>query len=407
LVIWEAGVRIPGTSPCNSKSLSGDAGMADRGGRRKVTRQKAPERTRKEVAAKESQATVDAPRTFTPERLALCRAFLAALRDLEGDRNKEPIPALLAKPEPQGQQGPPSTGTSHDRKPPPEHYKVDAEEIVRPFIVQAVDDADSLGRIIHDWAEHFEVIGCQPSEVLGYLRLSEQVLARLYLFAAAPGNPSPTELRRWAFRYALDARESVEGDLRRFALDRSPKGWTFTEFTTCYQQIAGLPRPVKRVIRNPSVLGIVDCVLTDPLSSVKLMLMIEQILKRVPQQGDALPLPGQSVFCYELSPGPGGGSSVRLWIDNREVSLHRWEGARKILVELCGNPEGKFNGGELERRLDISNASQSVSKIRKALEEAQPGAERWLLSDPICWADGHAPCKRQPTPARGGGGTKK
>jgi hypothetical protein len=48
----------------------------------------------------------------------------------------------------------------------------------------------------------------------------------------------------------------------------------------------------------------------------------------------------------------------------------------------------------LERDLKIANASRAVDEIRAALGQTLTGAEQWLLTGPVRWAENHGPEER-------------
>jgi hypothetical protein len=85
---------------------------------------------------------------------------------------------------------------------------------------------------------------------------------------------------------------------------------------------------------------------------------------------------------------------VRLWINDSEVKLPHWKDIHNLLKSLCTNPQEELRGRATERNSNITNASQAVTKIQKALEATWADAKGWLLTNPIRWADGRAPALR-------------
>jgi hypothetical protein len=147
------------------------------------------------------------------------------------------------------------------------------------------------------------------------------------------------------------------------------------------------------LVKDPHAVRVLDCVLAEPPAVLRLMELIENILKKAPEARDTLPAPGQPAFNFEASSGPEGDPQVRLWINDREVPLKRWADIHRLLAELCRDRKGQFSASAMKKR-GVTNPSQAVREVRKALDQTYPGADRWLLTDPIRWKDGHAPKER-------------
>jgi hypothetical protein len=262
---------------------------------------------------------------------------------------------------------------------------------LQEILAAAEEQAGDVGRYLNDFAAHLEAIDCPPDEVPAYLRLGEQTLGSLYVLVGQ-GNPSPTEMRRLALRYALDTRRPVEGDLSRFTFEREPRGWRITEDPAGPPRVLPLSLP-GRSVTNFQAVRVIDGVLADPPAIPALMLTIETVLSRVPGPQDGLPGRGRPVFSYLVGPGPDAEVRVRLWVNDAEVPLRPWGDIHRLLQLLCRNPTAQYKGKHLKER-GIRNASQAVAKIREDLDQVWPGAGGWLLTDPIRWAEDHAPEER-------------
>jgi hypothetical protein len=240
------------------------------------------------------------------------------------------------------------------------------------------------GAYVDHFVAHLEAIGCTPAEVPEYLRLRDQVLASLYLLLQRP-NPSPDAMRRLALRFALDTRRPIEGDLSRFRRFREERYW----------QIAEEPNELvlAEPIKNAQAAAVLDYVFTDPPQIMRLTDLIEHLLHKVPTAEDALPRDSKPLFQFSITQTTDG-PHVRLWINRKEVTLRSRDAVHKLLQRLCRQPDQRLAGRELERKLQISNVSQTVHVIREALEATHRGAGQWLQTDPLGWVDGHAPEER-------------
>ena len=256
--------------------------------------------------------------------------------------------------------------------------------------------AQRTAQYLDDFAEHLEAIGCTPGKVAEYLQLGDQVLASLYLLAAK-GNPSPTEMLRLAFRYAIDARKAIEGDMARFTQNREPAGWRIVEHRSTATRLLNLPLP-GTLVKDRAANLLLDCAFNDP---PRLMDVIEGLLRKVPTPADALPQPGKPVLTYALVGEEGKQPRIRLWIDEKEVPLKDWLAVHKLLIFLCSHPQERRSGRKLGEELKITNASQTVARIRKVLEATRPGAGSLLQTDPLGWVEGCVPTIASTVPGKG------
>jgi hypothetical protein len=279
-----------------------------------------------------------------------------------------------------------------------------SDEEVRDFVRRgeeaAASTADFVGEFFVNYAAHLASIGCPPESVLDYVRLEQQTLGSLY-YLAREAAPSPTELRRLAFRLALDARKPVEGNVNRITCQPGPRGWVVAEHTSLALTAFPLqPAVGGRRVWNPITRVILDCILNEPPSIFKLMEIIEVVFGGPPQRSDTLEGVTSPSFTYAVA-GEREGPVVRLSIDGREVPLRGRADVHRLLKELCLNPGARRKGRQLERERGITNASQAAKQVQQALDSTHPGAGAWLRTEPyLHWADGHVP---HPSPATGKG----
>ncbi|MBC8867946.1 MAG: hypothetical protein H8E44_00940 [Planctomycetes bacterium] len=153
------------------------------------------------------------------------------------------------------------------------------------IVATAHADADVAAEHLDQLTEHLLEIGCTcKAEVEEYFQAANRTLASLY-FVAAKAQPSPDGLKRLAIRYALDARQPVEGDLRRFEFRRLERGWEAVE----YQSVAARRLPFQLpgcVVRDIYAVLILDFVFASPPRIFDLMELIENLLGGVPSRTD-------------------------------------------------------------------------------------------------------------------------
>jgi hypothetical protein len=236
---------------------------------------------------------------------------------------------------------------------------------------------------------HLQAIDCKPEEVAGYFRLRRQTLASLYILVSKL-NPSPSEMKKMALRFALDARMPIEGDIDRFTWRREPGRWEVVQYPSVAHRLMQLTLP-PRLVDDAFAVAVLDCVFRNPPPIHGLMELIESIFNGPSQAGDTLEGAGQPCLTYAVAEDQ---RHVRLWVGDREVQLVGWRDVHQLLRELCTKPDTPLKGREAGRRLGINNASQAASEIRKALEATLHGAREWLLTNPIRWATGHVPQHR-------------
>lgn len=259
--------------------------------------------------------------------------------------------------------------------------------VIEDMVRSATDEADSIVRYVDTLVEHLEAIGCKYSRVRDYLRLADQTLASLYFAVLCP-NPSPTEVKKLALRYALDARVPITGPIERYHLNRREDGWEIRE----YPDIArpSIPFP-PRIIRNALAVRILDGVFRHEPNPFRLMEFIELVLNGPPSKDDALPLAGRQRFAYRITEDSGGEPTVTLWIGKTQVKLPRRRDVHLLLQALCETQDLRLTGPQCREKLDVANASEACGLIRRALRHAHPEAGEWLLTGPIGWAHDKAP----------------
>src|SRR5262249_50255574 len=92
---------------------------------------------------------------------------------------------------------------------------------------------------------------------------------------------------------------------------------------------------------------------------------------------------------------------MHLWIEGKEVPLGNWQIVHKLLKILCRNPAREYTGKQLKDEYSVTNPSKAAHAIKESMEKTQTGAGGWLLTDPIGWADGHAPRRNSTKRGRG------
>lgn len=176
-------------------------------------------------------------------------------------------------------------------------------------VAHSISQANYLGDRVADIKairrDHLQTIGCPPAEEDAYDRFAKQTLASLYL-VAREARPSPTEMRRLALRYALDARRSIDGDLNRFAWTKERDGWRIAEDQFACglggtdwkipvgigtaTRLIGLPNIAGRLVRDPFAVAVLDCVLANPPRIDSLKGLIEKLPGKMPTAEDAIPV---------------------------------------------------------------------------------------------------------------------
>lgn len=250
----------------------------------------------------------------------------------------------------------------------------------------AEEDAEALIAYVDSLVEKFESIGCKHNEIHGYFRLARQTLASLYVAISHPG-PSPTEVKKLALRYALDARKAVEGSLDRFHLTRKESYWEVREYLGI--AVRSIPMP-PRCVRDPVAVDVLDQVFRDKLDTYRLMELIEWWLGDQPSKDDALSPARKPRFTYQIATSNSGEPTVALWVGQAEVKLPRRRDVHSLLESLCTEPDQQLTGPQCRRQLRISNPSEVCILIRKALGGVDANARDWLLTKPIRWAPGTA-----------------
>lgn len=133
--------------------------------------------------------------------------------------------------------------------------------------------------------EHLSKLGCPPTDVPEYVRFAHQTLASLYLKIQAHG--SHLEIRRLALRFALDARASVEGDVRRFFASQDGESWVVREHDQTGDFSTSMASGV--VVGWYPATEVLGCVFGQPRRYEDLRELVEQVFGRVPTEADALP----------------------------------------------------------------------------------------------------------------------
>ena len=151
---------------------------------------------------------------FFSQYQVMIGAVLDALLQLKGGLDSQ----AAVPPREYGQQ--PAQPVNGGTQQSPDARMAKVQELKTEARSNAPQNGNPLGQFLGEWVSHLEAIGCPPADVLKYFEQSDRTLATLYLLLAQPGNPSPTEMQRLALRYALDARQPIEGDVSLFKLRR-------------------------------------------------------------------------------------------------------------------------------------------------------------------------------------------
>jgi hypothetical protein len=215
---------------------------------------------------------------------------------------------------------PPAKGS---RRPPPgvsksEHRKV--ERCLRQIVATAIADADSLVEHIDQLAENLLALGCTTkADVEHYFLVANRTLVSLY-FAARQPQPSPDELKRFALRYALDARRPVEGDLRRFERRRLKDAWEVVEHSSL--AVRALPfRLPGRVLRDFYTVSVLDYVFARKPQIFDLMALIEDLLGGVPSEADGLAPNGSPKVERQVPRIKVDLTSDTVWLDGKAFQV--------------------------------------------------------------------------------------
>ena len=262
------------------------------------------------------------------------------------------------------------------------------EQVIGDVERSTTDRAHALAGYLACLTEHFQTIGCGPDQVEAYLRLAQQTLASLYL-SAASSQPSPTELKQLALRYALDARHALEGRVERFVLTRRTDTWAVREYPSLALTMPAIPIP-PRIVRDPVAVAILDHVFTGPPEIYRLLEFLELLLGGRPSRQDALPPARPPRFTYRLE-NRDGEPTVRLWVGTCQVELPKRRDVHRLLEVLCEKPACRLSGPQAREDHEIANPSEACKLIRTALQRARIGADQWLCTTPIQWAPGRAP----------------
>lgn len=98
------------------------------------------------------------------------------------------------------------------------------DNFIQDVTQSAEDEARAVVDHLNTFVEHFATIGCDCSKIGQYFALADQTLASLYYAVSRP-SPSPTEVKKLALRYALDARVPISDPIERYRLKRCKDGW--------------------------------------------------------------------------------------------------------------------------------------------------------------------------------------
>jgi hypothetical protein len=258
-------------------------------------------------------------------------------------------------------------------------------------------DAALVGQYLNTLVDDLIATGCPPTGVEAFLRNRQQILASLHRLIQSTPHPSPNEMRKLALRFALDPREPIEEPLNLFMYHRVRAGGQITQ----YPPGLGVLPCRFRVVKDPRTIKLLNLVYANPPDTGKLMVLIESVLGKRPQASDALSGETFARFTFEICPQPNKTwPIVRLWIEDDEVPLKKWEGIHLLLDLLCRKPQTSGTSKEIGESLEIGHIGQVTAAIKRALRgpplAGGPPFDKggWLETRPLRWATGHNPVPR-------------
>ena len=222
------------------------------------------------------------------------------------------------------------------------------------------------------------------------VKLGKLTLGSLYRASLSRDAPYSDDLTRLALRFALDPRQEITGDLRRFSWEPNDTGWII-HLRPLNQSVIGTllpPAEPGRQIKFPTSVQVLNYVLGRPRQLDELRRLIWEILGHEPTKLDELPAPRKQRFTFRIHHN----GTVQLWIEKAEVRLPKHQDVHKLLNHLCDEPERKFNSPEIE---DVRNLSRAARDVQKAMATVYAPAADWLETDPFGWAKDHSPKRRR------------
>lgn len=253
------------------------------------------------------------------------------------------------------------------------------------LIRQAEDCASAIISRFVAYERLFTRLDLMPAEVEPYIRRERRLLASLYFEAREPV-PSPHQLRRLVYQLAIDVRHPVEGDLAKIECHQEHDGWRLRVHSTLAHRASALPPPDGDITAfSPLVPHVLACINQTRPDGPRLVNWIELVFGRQPVHQDTLDFSDTRELEFEID-----GDHLQLWVGAVEVAGIDRKDEQALLRYFCDNPTGSCTGAELARRLKgkITNPSQAVHSINKALGMVLPEVGEWLLTKPIRWAAG-------------------
>jgi hypothetical protein len=244
-----------------------------------------------------------------------------------------------------------------------------------------------LVHVLDEYIPQLERLGVDPEGVVDYLRYETRTLASLYYAAAAP-TPSPTELRRLAFRLALDPRREVEGGPHEYRCRRTETGWEIGQVGPLgVREATGWPRAIP--VSNWATRVILDLAWESPPDYPRLIEFLEGLFEGQPDRHGTLDAAPRLEYLIS------SGGLVKLWVDGKEVPGITGKNDQLLVNYFCRHPTAKIRGRELERQLTgLKNAAQAAAGVRAAMARVDPAAGGWLQIGPLGWAPGVVPTER-------------
>jgi hypothetical protein len=277
-------------------------------------------------------------------------------------------------------------------KPPSQADDPEVEAVLAATRETAEQTASLVNAFVDGYIAHFEAIGCGAEGYEDYFRFERRTLGSLYHLATKPV-ASPMGLQRLALRFALDAREPVDGYPGFLDVQRTEQGWRVARMGSPMERyLPAAPDGRGRLIQTPYATVLLDLVFKQPPDTASLVRVIEGAFRSIPSESDSLEVPR---FMYEIArrdPKP----LIQLFLGDQEIVLPNWHHLHKLLLAICLDPDAVWTTEELRDKHGVTNASQAVTAIRDGLRAALPEAADWLLTRPhIHWAGQNAPSLRR------------
>lgn len=237
---------------------------------------------------------------------------------------------------------------------------------------------------IEEYLQVCRRLDIHPAQVDAYMQKEMRLLGSMYA-AAREYVPSRDKLRRLAIRLAIDARQPIEGNLRRYK--RRYEGCHLKLVLPAAPRTPGSPHPDGEVTTfSPLLPEVLRHVFKPQPDVINLVGWIEDVYGRQPGPQDTLEYAEVQQLDYKID-----GDRVRLWIGNEVVTGIGGKNEQALLRYFCQNPASRISGPGLKKQLEakaITNPSLAAKGIQKALGSVRPAAAGWFVTKPFRWAEG-------------------